>query len=351
MKTVSVNVSKKYDVIIGENAARLLPEKINELFPQSKVMLVTDDRVGRYHLKEVRSLLCEAGIENDYFVFPNGEKSKSAEVLFRLLEALAEKHFTKSDVLVALGGGVTGDLTGLAAALYLRGVHIVQMPTTLLSAVDSSVGGKTAVNLNSGKNLAGVFNQPEIVICDTKMLDTLSDDIFSDGMAEVIKYGVLADKELFEMVKNGNVREDVEEIISRCVEIKRDIVTEDEFDKGKRQLLNFGHTLGHAIEAESGFKISHGTAVAMGMVLACKISFKNGLTDVDLTEKVKTACQNNGLETACPYSTETLSKYASEDKKISGKSISFIVPKVLGECVGIKMSVDEFLKMLGEEGI
>lgn len=351
MKTVSVNVSKKYDVIIGENAVRLLPEKINELFPKSRVMLVTDDRVGRYHLKEVRALLCKAGIENDYFVFPNGEKSKSAEVLFRLLETLAEKHFTKSDVLVAFGGGVTGDLTGLAAALYLRGVHIVQMPTTLLSAVDSSVGGKTAVNLNSGKNLAGVFNQPELVICDTKMLDTLSDDIFADGMAEVIKYGVLADKELFERVKNGNVRENAEEIISRCVEIKRDIVTEDEFDKGKRQLLNFGHTLGHAIEAESGFKISHGTAVAMGMVLACEISFKNDLTDVDLTGKVKTACRNNGLETACPYSTKILSKYASEDKKISGKSISFIVPKALGECVGIKMRVDEFLHMLGEERV
>ena len=259
---------------------------------------------------------------------------------------MAEKHFTKSDVLVALGGGVTGDLTGLAAALFLRGISVIQVPTTLLSAVDSSVGGKTAVNLKAGKNLAGVFNQPCLVLCDTEFLNTLEDDIFADGMAEVIKYGVLADEELFEKVKKGNVKDNIEEIIARCVEIKRDIVNEDEFDTGRRQLLNFGHTLGHAIEAESEFRISHGTAVAMGMVLAADISFKNNLTSVSLAEEISEACENNGLKTECPYTTETLGKFALSDKKISGKNISFIVPERMGKCVRVKLTIEEFLRLI-----
>lgn len=348
MTKIEINVSKKYDVIIGNGVAEMLGEEIEKLFPSSKVMVVTDSKVATLHLEKVLKVLEKQGISCESFVFPEGEKSKSPQVLFQLLEHLAQKHFTKSDVLVALGGGVTGDLTGLAAALFLRGVHIVQMPTTLLSAVDSSVGGKTAVNLEAGKNLAGVFNQPELVLCDIEMLSTLSPEIFADGMAEVIKYGVLADKNLFEKVKDGKVKENLEEIISRCVEIKRDIVVEDEFDSAKRQLLNFGHTLAHAIEAESNFLISHGTAVAMGMVLACRISFENNLTQVDLTEEVTSACRNNNLKTDCPYDTKILSRFASSDKKISGKSISFIVPVEMGRCERVKLSVDEFAAMLGE---
>lgn len=346
MKTVKVNASKNYDVIIGAGVRKLLPEKIKELFGKAKVMIVTDSKVASLHLEKIREILNENKTENDAFIFPEGEKSKSPETLFELLEFLAEKRFTKSDVLLALGGGVTGDLTGLAAAMFLRGIHIVQMPTTLLSAVDSSVGGKTAVNLKAGKNLAGVFNQPELVLCDTSLLETLEEETFADGMAEVIKYGVLADKDLFDKVKNGNVKENLEEIIARCVEIKRDIVSEDEFDKGKRQLLNFGHTLGHAIEAESNFEISHGTAVAMGMVLAAEISHKNKLTQVHLTEEIKEACKNNSLRTSCPYELRKLASFAGSDKKISGKTISFIVPKKLGECVGVKMPLDEFSEML-----
>ena len=347
MKTVSVNASKIYDIIIGRDAINLLPEKLESLFGKGKVMVVTDDKVASFHYEKVRKILDEKGIENDCFIFPDGEKSKSPEMLFDLLEALAEKHFTKSDILVAFGGGVTGDLTGLAAALYLRGIHIIQIPTTLLSMVDSSVGGKTAVNLKAGKNLAGVFNQPELVICDTGFLDTLEKETFADGMAEVIKYGVLADEELFEKVKDGNVKDNIEDIIASCVEIKRDIVNEDEFDTGKRQLLNFGHTLGHAIEAESSFEISHGTAVAMGMVLAAEISFKNKLTSVDLTEEIKKACENNSLSVECPYEKKILGKFSSSDKKISGKNISFIVPEKMGKCVRVKLSLEEFSGMLG----
>lgn len=346
MKTITVNASETYDVIIGKDVINMLPEKIRENFTQAKVMVVTDDKVASFYSDKVKNILDEKGIENDFFVFPNGEKSKSPEVLFSLLEALAEKHFTKSDVLVALGGGVTGDLTGLAAALFLRGINIIQVPTTLLSAVDSSVGGKTAVNLKAGKNLAGVFNQPQLVLCDTEFLNTLEDEIFADGMAEVIKYGVLADEDLFRKVKDGNVKENIEDVIARCVEIKRDIVNEDEFDTGKRQLLNFGHTLGHAIEAESEFQISHGTAVAMGMVLAAELSFKNKLTTVSLADEIKEACKNNGLKTECPYTTDILSAFALSDKKISGKNISFIVHEKMGKCVRVKLTTEEFSEML-----
>ena len=347
MRTVTVTASKNYDIIIGKDAINLLPEKIEKLFNKGKVMIVTDDKVASLHLEKLRKILDENSIENDVFVFPNGEKSKSPETLFSLLETLAEKHFTKSDLLLAFGGGVTGDLTGLAASLFLRGVHIVQIPTTLLSMVDSSVGGKTAVNLKAGKNLAGVFNQPELVICDTEFLNTLESEIFADGMAEVIKYGVLADEELFLKVKDGKVKENIEDIIKRCVEIKRDIVSEDEFDTGKRQLLNFGHTLGHAIEAESNFSISHGTAVAMGMVLASEISFANNLTSANLTKEIKEACENNNLSTECPFDTKTLGKFSLSDKKISGKNISFIVPEKMGKCVRVRLTLEEFSEMLG----
>ncbi|MBR3588833.1 MAG: 3-dehydroquinate synthase [Clostridia bacterium] len=349
MKTVVVSASKNYDIIIGKDVINCLPEKIKNNYSEAKVMVVTDDKVASLHLEKLRKILDENCIRNDAFIFPNGEKSKSPETLFSLLEALAEKHFTKSDVLLAFGGGVTGDLTGLAASLFLRGISVIQIPTTLLSMVDSSVGGKTAVNLKAGKNLAGVFNQPDLVICDTEFLKTLEKETFADGMAEIIKYGVLADENLFEKVKNGNVKNDIEDIIARCVEIKRDIVNEDEFDTGKRQLLNFGHTLGHAIEAESNFKISHGTAVAMGMVLASEISFENKLTSVNLTEEIKEACENNNLSTACPFDRKTLGKFSSSDKKISGKNISFIVPEKMGKCVRVKLTLEEFSGMLGTD--
>ncbi|MBQ7957932.1 MAG: 3-dehydroquinate synthase [Clostridia bacterium] len=348
MITVNVNASKNYDVIIGENILSILPEKLENLFGRTKVMIVTDSTVHSLHYEKIKNILDGAGFENDVFVFPAGEKSKSKEVLFDLLETLAEKHYTKADVLVAFGGGVTGDLTGLAAALFLRGIHIVQVPTTLLSAVDSSVGGKTAVNLKAGKNLAGVFNQPELVLCDVTLLETLTEEIFADGMAEVIKYGVLADSDLFAKVENGNVKNNITEIISRCVEIKRDVVSQDEFDKGLRQLLNFGHTLGHAIEAESNFEIHHGTAVAMGMVMASEIAYRNNLTKENTSERIEKACRANNLETVCPYNTKMLAEYVVSDKKISGKTISFIIPEKIGKCTGVKLGVEEFVEMLGE---
>lgn len=346
MHTVRVNASKKYDVIIGSNASCLLCEKIKELFGDAKVCIVTDDTVASYHLDKIRNSLNENHIPNNAFIFPHGESSKSPDVLFALLEHLAKKHFSRKDVLVALGGGVTGDLTGLAAALYMRGMHLVQMPTTLLAMVDSSVGGKTAVNLKAGKNLAGVFNQPELVLCDTDMLSTLPREYFADGMAEVIKYGVIADRELFDVVKNGETQENLEAIITRCVAIKRDIVSEDEFDTSRRQLLNFGHTLAHSIEKESNFEISHGKAVAMGMVIISEIAWKNGLSEECCHDEIVDALLENDLPITCPYKNSELYYATENDKKSSSGRISVIVPQKIGSCKILNIALAELKELL-----
>lgn len=346
MVTVKVNASKEYDVIIGQNTSALLGKKIREAFGEVKVCIVTDDNVASLHGKRIETYLDEEGLRHKTFVFPNGEKSKSPEVLFELLEFLAENRFSRKDVLVALGGGVTGDLTGLAAAMYMRGMHLVQMPTTLLAMVDSSVGGKTAVNLKSGKNLAGVFNQPELVLCDLRMLLTLSADIFADGMAEVIKYGVIADKELFRVIRDGEIAENLEKIIARCVSIKRDIVNEDEFDNGKRQLLNFGHTLAHSIEKLSNFEIPHGKAVAMGMLLISEIAWKNGFSSERCQDEIIDALLENNLPVSCPFEISELYYAAENDKKSSSGRISIIIPEKIGECKIMNIALAEFKELL-----
>ncbi len=346
METVTVNASKKYDVIIGNGTASLLAEKVQSLFGDVSVCIVTDDTVAGYHLNGVKAGLSNAGIRCDAFIFPHGESSKSPDTLFELLEFLAKKHFSRKDVLVALGGGVTGDLTGLAAAMYMRGMHLVQMPTTLLAMVDSSVGGKTAVNLKAGKNLAGVFNQPELVLCDTDMLSTLPQEYFADGMAEVIKYGVIADKALFETVKNGEIQENLEKIIARCVSIKRDIVNEDEFDTGKRQLLNFGHTIAHSIEKLSDFAISHGSAVAMGMVIISEIAWNTGLSKERCQDEIIDALLENGLPIACPYQNNELYYATENDKKSSSGRISIIIPEAIGSCKILNIALAELKELL-----
>lgn len=346
METVKVNASKEYDVIIGQNTIALLGKKIKSFFGDVNVCIVTDDNVAALHAEKAVKYLDEENLKHKTFVFPNGEKSKSPEVLFELLEFLASNHFSRKDVLVALGGGVTGDLTGLAAAMYMRGMHLVQIPTTLLAMVDSSVGGKTAVNLKAGKNLAGVFNQPELVLCDLQMLLTLSSEIFADGMAEVIKYGVIADKNLFETVKEGDIARNLEKIIARCVSIKSAIVNEDEFDTGKRQLLNFGHTLAHSIEKMSNFEIPHGKAVAMGMLLISEISWKNGFSSERCQDEIVDALLENNLPITCPYKTSELYYAAENDKKSSSGKISIIIPEKIGQCRIMNIALAEFKELL-----
>lgn len=347
MEIIRVPASKEYDVIIGNGILSTLGERCVNLLGKSKAVIVTDSNVAPLWLGKAKQSLEDAGIETFTYIFPAGEESKSKETLFDLLEFMAENKLTRSDFALALGGGVTGDMTGLAASLYLRGVPFVQVPTTLLAAVDSSVGGKTAVNLSAGKNLMGAFYQPSLVLCDTDTLGTLSAEIFADGMAEVIKYGVIFDKELFDAVKGGNITDKLEKIIARCVELKRDVVAKDEFDKGERQLLNFGHTMAHSIEKCSNFEISHGSAVAIGMVIAAKAGNALGWSDEDCTDEIIKANKNNALPCECSFSPEELAQAALSDKKRAGDSIAFVAPRKIGECYLKKVSVD-VLKQISE---
>lgn len=347
MKTITINASVKYDVIIGKDILKRTGELTLSVINRCKACIVTDDTVDSLYAKTVQDSLTDSGFEVIKFVFPHGEASKSTATLVAVLEFLAENRMTRSDCIIALGGGVVGDLAGFAAAVYLRGIRFVQIPTTLLAAVDSSVGGKTAVDLSVGKNLAGAFHQPSLVICDYTTLDTLTPEIFADGCAEVIKYGVIGDLPLFKLIKNG-IRDNIEEVIANCVKNKADIVAEDEFDNGKRQLLNLGHTVGHAVEGCSDFKISHGSAVAIGMVIVMRSAVEMGLCQKnELTELVE-MIKNNSLPTECPYSEKELAKVALADKKRKGGTITLVIPFSIGDSRLYKINVEELEKFISK---
>ena len=340
MEIIRVNASKEYDVVIGKGILASLGERCAELFGKSRAVIVTDSNVAPLWLDKVKNSLESAGIESVEFVFTAGEESKNTATLCRLIEFMAESRLTRSDFAVALGGGVTGDMTGLAASLYLRGIDFVQIPTTLLAAVDSSVGGKTAVNLSAGKNLMGAFSQPSLVICDTETLATLPEEEFANGMAEIIKYGVIFDKDLFDKVCGGDVKSDIEKIIARCAELKRNVVAKDEFDRGDRQLLNFGHTMAHSVEKCSNFEISHGSAVAIGMVIAARASYALGWSKEDCTDAIINANKNSNLPCECPFDAKELADAALSDKKRDGGTINFVVPEVMGGCILKKIPVE-----------
>ena len=254
MKTVSISASRQYEILIERGLLRRAGELVRSVTNAGTVMLVSDDSVWPLYGETVQKSLAESGFSVCRFVFPHGENSKCAKTYLALLNALCENRLTRADAVVALGGGVVGDLTGFAASTYLRGIGFIQIPTTLLAMVDSSVGGKTAIDLPAGKNLAGTFYQPWLVLCDPDCLDSLPDEIFHDGCAEVIKYAVLGNAPFFEELNCTPPHAQLEHIIETCVRMKRDIVAQDEFDRGQRQLLNLGHTFGHGIEACSSFR-------------------------------------------------------------------------------------------------
>ena len=267
MKTVTVSTSKTYEIKICAGILSQIGIEAAALGKASKVCIVSDSNVFPLYGQKVTERLQEAGFTVGSYVFPAGEQHKNAETFLSLLNELASMQLTRTDLIVALGGGVVGDLAGFAAACYLRGIRFIQVPTTLLAAVDSSVGGKTAIDLAAGKNLAGAFWQPSLVLCDTDTLNTLPQEIFRDGCAEVIKYAILYDPALFKELMLSALDFDRESVIARCVEWKRDVVMEDEFDTGSRMKLNLGHTIGHGVEARSEFAISHGQGVSIGMAI------------------------------------------------------------------------------------
>ena len=279
-------------------------------------------------------------------MFPAGEASKNGETYLSLLNFLAESHLTRSDLIVALGGGVVGDLAGFAAATYLRGIDFIQVPTTLLAAVDSSVGGKTAIDLPAGKNLAGAFCQPVLVLCDIDTLHTLPEDIFRDGCAEIIKYAILFSPELFTLLAQTGLAFPREEVISRCVELKRDVVTEDEFDRGLRMLLNLGHTFGHGVEAQSGFTVSHGKAVAIGTAIMARAAASRGLCSSADAEQMLSLLKLFGLPTSTEYAANQLVQSALSDKKRSADTVNLIVPYTIGDCRALPTPVSDLQSFL-----
>lgn len=327
MQTVHIGVSDSYDVLIGEGLLEECGQRMRETVGLCRAAIVSDSTVNTLYGDSVERSLRDAGYDVLRCVFPAGERSKTLTTLSGILEQLAENHLTRSDVVVALGGGVTGDMAGFAAVVYMRGIRFVQLPTTLLAAVDASVGGKTAVDLSAGKNLAGAFHQPSLVLTDVNVMRALPERLLSDGAAEIIKHGVLADAALFERMCAPDWTRDMETILARNVSIKRDVVVSDERENGARQLLNLGHTFGHAVETCSGYSMSHGQSVAVGMVIAAGAAGR-----ADVCRAITAANRNCGLPVTAPYSAKTLAEAALSDKKRRGDHVTLVLPERIGAC-------------------
>jgi len=338
MKTITVKASKTYDIKIGsgilDDADSILP-KIG-----STAVIVTDDVVAPLYSQRLENSLARKKIRVIRYVIPNGEASKSVEHLVPLVNFIANEKLSRTDTVIALGGGVVGDLAGFAAAVYMRGIGFIQIPTTLLAAVDSSVGGKTAINLGAGKNLAGAFYQPDAVLCDISLLSTLAPEVFRDGCAEVIKYGVIADGKLFKSFEKP-IKDQLEDVIARCVEIKRDIVAQDEFEKSVRKFLNFGHTIGHAIELLSRYEITHGSAVAAGMAIITRTAAKMKICDDACMHDIIKTIKLYDLPVNTTYDAASLAKACLSDKKRDGGKVTMIFPEKIGKCVMKDIKVEE----------
>ncbi len=346
MREVIISASTEYAVLIGRGLLTQLGTELAKCISPCKAAIITDTTVEGLYAAGAEQALVAAGFTTCRFSFPAGEASKQIGTLSDILEFLAEQEITGQDIIIALGGGVVGDVAGFAAAVYQRGIRFVQVPTTFLAAVDSSVGGKTAIDLRAGKNMAGAFYQPQLVLCDVDTLDTLHEAAFADGIAETLKYGVIGNAALFAKVASGDFRENPEEIIEACVKMKRDIVREDEFDTGLRRLLNLGHTLGHSIEKNSNFTLSHGHAVAIGMYLIAKVSERRGLAEGGLAETLKQALLCNNLPVSAAYTAEEIAAGVLKDKKRRGNEISFVFPTEIGHCEIVKIPTDEVLELV-----
>lgn len=346
MTEIEVKASLRYKVHIGMG---LLPETgrlLSREITPCRAVLVSDTSVFPLYGKALACSLTAAGFAVTEFVFPAGETSKTLASFSAALDAFAAAGLTRSDIAVALGGGVVGDLAGFAAACYQRGIRFVQVPTTLLAAVDASVGGKTGVNLPSGKNQAGAFHQPSLVVCDTDTFRTLDETNFACGCAEAVKCGILASPELFGIFEQGDARAHIEEIVAACVRIKAEYVAEDEFDTGARRFLNLGHTFGHAVEKCSDYTVPHGFAVSIGTALIADASVKGGYLAPETAARIKAALRKNGLPVKCPYAPASLAACAASDKKSSGENISVVLIRDIGNCFLQTMRRTELEKLL-----
>ena len=342
-----------YNIIIEKGLLKTIGNEIKKIYNGSKIFIITDTNVNKFYGEKVEKSLQEAGFNTRKLVLEAGEETKSFQTLPIIYKELLDFKLTRKELIITLGGGVIGDLGGFAASTFLRGVPFVQVPTSLLAQVDSSVGGKVAVDLPEGKNLVGSFYQPKAVLIDPEVLNTLTDKFYRDGLGEVIKYGCIRDKEFFYKLKSlktrDEVMENIEEIIYKCCDIKRSVVEADEKDLGERMLLNFGHTLGHAIEKYYNFTgYSHGEAVAIGMYCISLISEKLGITKEGTANEIKEILVSYNL----PYEVElkdidNVINTIALDKKNIGKVLKVIVIKEIGESI-IYDTEPNFFKAVNE---
>lgn len=344
MKQILINTAAPYTVSIGSGVLSTIGEVIRQLTKAEKIAIVSDETVWDLHGNKLLQALAVCGSTYCVFLISPGEQSKNLSVYGDLMNTLAQNGISRTDCILAFGGGVVGDLAGFAAATYLRGIPYIHIPTTLLAMVDSSVGGKTAIDLPAGKNLIGAFYQPTAVLCDTDLLTTLPAEHFRDGCAEVIKYGVLYDEELFSQLEQSGRNFCLEPVVARCVELKRNAVEQDTFDRSCRMLLNLGHTIGHAIEQCSNYTIPHGQAVSAGIAIVSRAS---KCAD---SRRICSLLAQFDLPCSTTYSAKDLAQAALSDKKRSGSNIQLILPQCIGNCSVTPIPVNDLLTFI-EEGL
>ena len=354
MKKISVKTGRPYEMIIGAGILADSAKYILDVTEPCHAALVCDSNVSGLYAGTVSEALTDAGFDVTLVEFPAGEENKNLSSYSAIMEQLARAGLNRSDIIIALGGGVTGDMAGFAAATYLRGIKYIQMPTTYLAAVDSSVGGKTAVDLGKGKNLCGAFWQPSLVLCDYTTFRTLSPSEMLDGSAEAYKSGMIGDASLLPLVKkimtdliasSGEITDDIleqlEPVIEKSVNVKREIVEHDEHDNGERQLLNFGHTFGHSIEKLSGYAVPHGQAVARGMVREARAAYKLGYTEYDSADSIAQDLSDMGFDLEIPYESEKIIDVSKGDKKVRTGTITIVYPDAPGSCALRTIPLDD----------
>ncbi len=344
-KKIRIGVGDGYDVLIGRDLLKDCGTYIRDVMGQRSCVIISESNVAPLYQDIVRRSCGEAGLSVKSLVFQAGEENKNLDTFARLLNGLAEARLTRKDFVIALGGGVTGDMAGFAAGCYMRGIPFVQIPTTVLSMVDSSVGGKCAVDLPAGKNLAGVFHQPSLVICDIGTLSTLTPEIFADGCAEAVKTGILAGGELWDLLCTEDPKEHIARIISLCIAYKGGVVERDEKEQNERKLLNLGHTAGHAIEKCSAFSVSHGRAVAIGTAVMARAADRLGWSGEPLSGRIETVLRTFDLPLTTDFSPEQLLDAALSDKKRAGKMTTVIIPESIGHCVMREVSDTQLLEV------
>lgn len=347
MKLTVTLPNHSYDLTIEKGLLKSIGSWVKELWLPQKIVIITDTNVQPLYGEQVQKSLKEAGFETATFVIKAGEQSKSLSVAAEVYDVLADEGMTRSDGIIALGGGVVGDLAGFVASTYMRGLHFLQVPTTLLAQVDSSIGGKTAVNTKKAKNLVGTFAQPDGVLIDPDTLDTLEVRRIQEGIAEIIKSAAIADQDLWQkldaLTDENDLKAHATEIIAACCKIKRKVVEEDELDKGVRLLLNFGHTIGHALENTAGYgNLTHGEGVAIGMSQVTRVAESKKLTPKGTTEKLTKMIQKFHLPIRSnQWDQEQLYAALTHDKKARGGKINLILLDSIGEAKIVRIPIEE----------